>query len=451
MSIGKKAVAEYKKNPEYRKLFDFPDFIEEMILVDNGYGVEIPMARFDIFYNGADDFQFCEINTDGSSAMNEDNVIAEMMLQMKSIKDMKKDYQFSYFELFDSWVAESLEIYKKYDPTNRTPNVAILDFNESITENEFVKFKEAYERVGLNCEIVDPRELKYTDGKLYFGDFKIDMIYRRLVTYELIEKKDQAEEFIKAYLDGAVCTIGSIESQIIHNKIFFKIMHDEETKVLLSPEEVEFIEKHVPFTGLFGGDESVFEEVKQNREKYILKPTDKNAGQGVFEGQSLSQEEWEHRLEESFNNDYLYQEFIPHKVVSTVHFDENGEVSVRELGNMAGLFMYNEKLAGLYVRLGSKPIIAGIVESFTSPGILAVRRNMDDILPRINELANKKKTADLDEAETEELDKLRKEYILRFRAGMKNTLLNVKVVDEEGNDVTALKLKKLHHEKLKDI
>ena len=34
---------------------------------------------------------------------------------------------------------------------------------------------------------------------------------------------------------------------------------------------------------------------------------------------------------------------------------------------------------------------------------------------------------------------------------MKNTLLNVKVVDEEGNDVTALKLKKLHHEKLKDI
>lgn len=369
MSIGKKAIAEYKANPEYRKEFDFPQFIEDMILVDNGYGMEVPMARFDIFYKDGDDFQMCEINTDGASGMNEDNEIAAMLMDTKIMKDLSDKYEFEYFEFFDSWVKKSLEIYSKYDSLNTKPNVAIMDFEESGTVADFDKFLAAYERAGVNCKVVDPRNMEYRDGALYFGDYKIDMIYRRLVTYELIEKRDQAEEFIKAYMDGAVCTIGAIESQIIHNKIFFKIMHDEKTKALLNEEEVKFIENHIPFTGIFGGDTSVFEEVKNNKDKYVMKPMDKNAGQGVYVGLDLSQEEWEKNLERDFDNDYLYQVFIHHKTVPVVHFDEGGKLSVRDLGNMTGLMNYGEEFSGLYARFGSKAIIAGVAEAFTAPGM----------------------------------------------------------------------------------
>ena len=66
---------------------------------------------------------------------------------------------------------------------------------------------------------------------------------------------------------------------------------------------------------------------------------------------------------------------------------------------------------------------------------------MEDIIKRINELANKSKTVGLTEEEKEEQQKLRQEYLSVFRGNMKNTLLNVKVVDEEGNDVTPEKLK----------
>ena len=66
---------------------------------------------------------------------------------------------------------------------------------------------------------------------------------------------------------------------------------------------------------------------------------------------------------------------------------------------------------------------------------------MSDLIKRINELANKSKTIGLDELEKEEQQKLRQEYISVFRGNMKNTLLNVKVVDEEGNDITPEKLK----------
>lgn len=67
---------------------------------------------------------------------------------------------------------------------------------------------------------------------------------------------------------------------------------------------------------------------------------------------------------------------------------------------------------------------------------------MKDLIKRINELANKAKAEELTEEEKEEQKNLRKEYIEIFRGNMKSTLMNVKVVDKEGTDVTPEKLKK---------
>ncbi|MFJ6207574.1 DUF896 domain-containing protein [Lysinibacillus sp. NPDC092081] len=60
---------------------------------------------------------------------------------------------------------------------------------------------------------------------------------------------------------------------------------------------------------------------------------------------------------------------------------------------------------------------------------------------RINELSAKSKSGTLTEAEAKERTALRKEYLDTFRATMRDTIENVKVVDAEGNDVTPEKVK----------
>lgn len=65
---------------------------------------------------------------------------------------------------------------------------------------------------------------------------------------------------------------------------------------------------------------------------------------------------------------------------------------------------------------------------------------MKEIIKRINELANKSKTVGLSQEEKEEQNRLRQEYLATFRGNFKETLMNVKVVDGEGNDITPEKL-----------
>lgn len=61
------------------------------------------------------------------------------------------------------------------------------------------------------------------------------------------------------------------------------------------------------------------------------------------------------------------------------------------------------------------------------------------LINRINELAAISKQRKLTEKEEIERKQLREEYLKQFKAGFRQQLEGVKVVDEKGNDVTPKK------------
>ncbi len=63
------------------------------------------------------------------------------------------------------------------------------------------------------------------------------------------------------------------------------------------------------------------------------------------------------------------------------------------------------------------------------------------LIDRINELARKSKQETLSDDEKQEQKQLRIEYSRLFKEGFEQQLLNMTVVDQEGNDVTPDKLK----------
>lgn len=260
-------ILHYRTDAAYRRLFGFTPKLEELILREPAYQSSIPIARIDIFYNEeTKDFTFCEFNTDGSSAMNEDRELNCALRLTLGYQKLLERYDVQTFELFDSWVEASLRIYRETDGAKEKPHVAIVDFMESATNNEFEIFAERYRRRGVECEICEIRELAYRDGKLFgAGETPIDLIYRRAVTSDIMSHYEEVSDFIAAVKDGAVCLIGDFTTQIAHNKILYQILHHPMTQAFLTEEQRAYVKAHVPYTALMTADYLPYEEIVRKK------------------------------------------------------------------------------------------------------------------------------------------------------------------------------------------
>lgn len=145
--IFDKVIRHYREDKNYRELFGFEKRLEELILRTPRYNSSIPIARIDIFYNEETKaFRFCEFNTDGSSAMNEDRELNIALQQTLGYDWLAGRFRLQTFELFDSWAKASLRIYRETEGAVSHPYVAIVDFMESATNNEFEIFADSYRK-----------------------------------------------------------------------------------------------------------------------------------------------------------------------------------------------------------------------------------------------------------------------------------------------------------------
>lgn len=353
--IFDKIVKHYRSSAEYRKLFPFSKELEELILTDCGYDVSVPVMRMDVFYNEeTGDYKFCELNTDGTSAMVEDYELFKAFSINNLPRDMIGDV--SCFELFDSWVLAVGRLYRGFKNKVDNPRVAIVDFLDKAYLPEFYEFKKRFEKYGYTAKIVDIRHLRFENGILYDADGeRVDIIYRRAVTVDIMNNLSECTDFVKAYKAGAMCVLGGIRTQIIHHKALFYILRDEQTRAILTDRENELIEKHIPYTSkLVKADLKL---VKSDKDRFIIKPSDSYASKGVFAGVDATDSEWEELVEKYKNEDYIVQEYCtPYKTENIYLADK--EPQFKMYSNLTGLYVYDGQFAGIYSRLSDGGIIS---------------------------------------------------------------------------------------------
>jgi|LSQX01.1.fsa_nt_gb uncharacterized protein (TIGR00268 family) len=376
-----KVIERFIIDKDFRKCFNFPKTMEDLILEDPGYGIDYPMARFDLFYGDGGYIKFCELNADGSSSMNEQRVLYDILSKSLAVKELNSEYKFFDFELFDSWIDVLIENYEKFSGTkDSSPNIAIADFEGEGIISEFGVFKEYISRRGYNVIICSPKELEYKNKKLYYGDTVIDLIYRRATTVRIVDNYEHIKDFIKAYKEKAVCVVGGMRSQIIHNKIIFSVLHDKQSVNFLTEKEHEFIKNHIPYTCIFEKRNKVLmEEVCKQKNKYVLKPFDEYSGKGVYMGADFDEKTWIEIIDSIEDKTYIVQEFCEIPAIDMLTINGNKEVYFEKYGYLVGVFMYNGQFKGLYTRVGRKNIIAATGESLTVPNFILTEQKLNDL------------------------------------------------------------------------
>lgn len=375
--ILEKVINKYRTNAEYRRLFGFEERLERLILRPKHYDCVLPMARIDIFFNEDDySFKFCEFNTDGSSAMNEDKELNEAIRITDAYNRFTKTYNARTFELFDSWAEEFARIYSTYDNAAENPYIAIVDFFNGDISREFENFKKAFENAGFECEICEITDLEYKNGALLSPKgHKIDAVYRRAVTCDIMRNYDSVQPFIRAAEDNAVCLIGDFQTQVVHNKIVFKVLHDPTTSAFLTDEERKYVKEHIPYTVSLTGEAVRAHDVLANKEKWVIKPEDSYASKGVYAGvEEMTDDEWKKAVTENIDNHYLLQEYCEPYASWNIDITHDENAEYKKYSNITGIYMYSGKFAGLYSRIARNSIISTQYSEMSLPTVIVSER-----------------------------------------------------------------------------
>lgn len=364
MRLMEKATSLFLREPAVREIFGFPPEQVELIEVDPGYERAIPCARFDSFFDGAD-VRFTEVNTDGTAGMDGAEKVTKLFLEAPTIKEFFSARPVTVFDINRGVLQTLLDCYAQFAGSKgaRAPRIAIVDWKEARTRAEFVAFEEFCREEGYEAVVADPRELDYDGRALSHGGSKIDLIYRRVVSGEYIERLDEVEAMTRAFKDRNVCVVGSFRSDVAFNKKVFGLLHKPELGRLFAEEERMLVRRHVPWTQPFEDAECEYRGSKvgmpdlarEQKDGFVLKPSDLYEGRGVRLGFQMTMSEWEAAIEDALGKDYILQEFLREPSMPIGVLKDDFELESRYIH--LGEFVFGGKFIGFYCRAADGSLI----------------------------------------------------------------------------------------------
>lgn len=379
-----KVIARYLEDPSYRGAFDFDERLEELILLPRGYDSLLPFARVDTFLDEETyRVRFCEFNGDGSSGMNENREITNSILDSAAFREFAGRHQVEVCSLFDPWVDKFCAIYDGYEHKVANPRFAICDYLENGVVDEFRIYAGLFAERGVDCAVVDVRDLRFDGEVLRDGEgLPVNAIWRRCVTNDVLDFWDESQDLIAAVRAEKVALIGSFAGHIVHDKQIFEVLFKPETQAFLTPEERAFVEETVPFTAFLDDDHADIARIRAEKDRWIIKPTDHYGAHDVYAGCAVSQKRWEELIDSFANNragyPFIVQSYVtpcrsdilpPDTGADALSDEQMSCVAPVAYNNLNGLYLYDGEFQGVFSRLGPLPTISKDMKGITAATI----------------------------------------------------------------------------------
>jgi hypothetical protein len=334
----------------------------ELVAVDPGYENVSVTSRLDSFLTD-ETYQFVELNAECPAGIAYQDVAAEIFCGLPLMREFTQQHKVTPMYCRQNMLDALLAIYERVRGRGEKPQIGIVDYKGLPTQREFELFKEFFESHGYSATIADPRDLEMREGELHYGEFRVDLVYRRVLTTELLEKIDECKAFVEAYKTGAAVFVNSFRTKYVHKKMLFGVLTDERHRHYFSDAEQEAIRRSVPWTRrieqaqtTYNNEEiDLLEFVRSNRDRLVLKPNDDYGGHGIFIGWESDASAWDEAIEKALAGDYLAQERVTTSREVFPFVDETGVHMIDQLLDLDPLLFFG-KVAGAFTRLSSSSL-----------------------------------------------------------------------------------------------
>lgn len=351
---------------ELRAQFRLLEWEERWLAHDPGFRAPSPTSRLDAFFDpDALTLLFTEYNAETPAGPAYMDDLSELMLALPAMREFGRSHAVLPLPARHGVLAGLLGAFEEWSGGGETPRIGILDWKEVPTYSEFVLFRDYFRSHGIACEIADPREVELRDGKLMAGDFHINLIYKRVLIDELVDRCGEDGAVVRAVRDGAVCMVNPFRCKLLYKKASLAFLGDERNAHLFSAEERAAVEQHVPWTRVveerrtrFNGEEvDLLPWASANRERLVLKPNDDYGGRGIVLGWLVDQGAWDTALRAAVDVPFVVQERI---VLPTEVFPSwvDGELQMRErMVDIAPFITHGAQVDGALTRIATDPLL----------------------------------------------------------------------------------------------
>ncbi|HEY3195932.1 MAG TPA: circularly permuted type 2 ATP-grasp protein [Candidatus Dormibacteraeota bacterium] len=275
---------------------------ERLAMADPGGRSSSPSARLDSFFAG--EIRFVEYNAESPAGMAYGDHLSAVFERLPVMKAFRKRFRGRFLSTRRRQLAAMLRAFRQWGRSAR-PVIAIVDWAGLPTAPEFEMFKAFFEAEGVRTVICDPRALEFRRGRLYANGAHVNLVYRRVLTSELLARGDETSALRDAYMAGAVCVVNSFRAKLLHKKMSLALLSDDRYARLYTPAQRAAIRRHVPWTRRVRPE--LTDEIAKRRDTLVLKPNDEYGGKGVVLGWTVDQATWEAAVEAATTQSYVVQ------------------------------------------------------------------------------------------------------------------------------------------------
>jgi glutathionylspermidine synthase len=304
----------------FRAQFRLTDWEEQLVRHEPGFHAPSPTSRLDAFVlDDSGEMALTEYNAETPAGAGYNDALVASFADLPIMRAFGKRYEALPLVARHGVLHVLLEAYEEWAGRRGIPRVAIVDWPEVPTRSEFVLFREYFEAVGMDTVIADPRELEFRGGRLYADGGPVDLVYKRVLLSELVERCGLETPLLRAVAARAVCMVNPPRSKILHKKASLAVLSDERNTPLFDAEEHAVIAAHIPWTRVVEQRQTQHEGrpvdlvpfILESRTRMVLKPNDDYGGAGIVLGWQTDEAGWEQAVATALASPYIVQQRVP--------------------------------------------------------------------------------------------------------------------------------------------
>jgi uncharacterized circularly permuted ATP-grasp superfamily protein len=331
--------------------------------IDPGYGTASTASRLDAFLL-PNSLHFAEYNAESPAGLGYTQKLAEIFDRLPAMDRFRERHTVRYHHTIDAMLTALLASYAEWGGRANPPRIAIVDWREVPTWTEFEILRDAFVAAGVPTSVHDPRDLVFDGTTLAAGGQHIDLVYRRVLINDILERPDECRALVDAYRARAVCVANTFRCKLAHKKAFFAVLTNSRHESLFSTEQLAAIRVHVPWTRILadaptereGRRGGLLEIARAARERLVLKPNDEYGGTGVVLGWETTESSWDDAVQAALKEPagtWVVQERIPVRREIFPQFDGDGTVVFRDMLVDMAPYLFRGRMGGYLTRLSA--------------------------------------------------------------------------------------------------